>query len=94
MARRLLILPSLVLAACTSAGTVSPVDAQAAALDVLQDLNCFREVVALVTRVHPTSAQTIRDKIESGQALEPVERQLLLEGIDRLRSAGTCLAKK
>jgi hypothetical protein len=67
---------------------------QGAALDVLADLACFREVVALVTRVHPTSAQTIRDKIEAGQALDQMERQLLLEGIDRLRAAGHCLAKK
>jgi hypothetical protein len=83
--------PALALTACTS--TTSPVDVEGAALDVLADLACFREVVALVTKVHPTSAQTVRNKIETGQPLDPMERQLLLEGIDRLRAAGKCLAK-
>lgn len=79
--------------ACTSAST-SPVDANGVALDVLSDVACLRDVVTMISRVHPINAQVIRDKIAAGLPLDSIERQVLLEGIDRLRAAGKCLAKR
>lgn len=48
----------------------------------------------MISRVHPINAQVIRDKIAAGLPLDSIERQVLLEGIDRLRAAGKCLAKR
>ena len=67
--------------------TASPQDV----LGELGELACFRDVVALMARVHPNAAQCVRDKIAKGEPFTDLERQLLLEGIDRLRAAGKCL---
>lgn len=83
---------ALALTACDRPST-APIDVQSAALDVLADLACLRDVVDLLARVAPNGSQSIRDKLASGSPLEPAERELALETIDRLRAAGQCLAK-
>lgn len=61
--------------------------------DILSSVGCLQSLIALISKVHPSNAEILRQKIETGQALDGLERQLILEGIDRLRAAGQCLAK-
>lgn len=82
---RLLLALTLALCACSSnAQTTSPDD-------VLKGLSCFQSVIALIASVRPGDADAICVKIERGDVLSDLERQLLLEGVQRLRAAGKCL---